>query len=109
MFKKKKIEEEVVETLETPTEAAEVQAGVEVASEMAFEEGESIPVHTITDLPEDAEESPVVEPVREGTRYNGSLVIEKLDTVNGDGRLCRLEDGSTAFVPLAILGESTDA
>lgn len=37
--------------------------------------------------------------------YNGQEVIERLVEVNPDGRLCKLADGSTAYVPLTILGE----
>lgn len=37
--------------------------------------------------------------------YNGQEIVEKLDEVNADGRHCRLADGTTAYVPLIILGE----
>lgn len=37
--------------------------------------------------------------------YNGQEVMEKSLVVNGDGRLCTLADGTTAYVPLNILGE----
>lgn len=38
--------------------------------------------------------------------YMGKLVVERFDLVKEDGRHCRLEDGSTVFVPLEILGET---
>lgn len=37
--------------------------------------------------------------------YNGQAVVELLEDVTSDSRLCRLADGSTTHVPLSILGE----
>lgn len=89
MLKKKKIE--------TPVEEAVVEEVI--AEEVVAEEPEPLVVGEIAPEPE----------IKEGTYYNGSRVVEKLEEVNGDGRLCRLEDGTTAFVPLTVLGENNDA
>lgn len=89
IFKKKKIVEEIV-----PEEV--------VIDEVVVEEPEALVVGEVAPEPE-------VEVERGAVYYNGSKIVEKLEEVNGDGRLCRLEDGTTAYVPLAVLGESTDA
>jgi hypothetical protein len=91
MFKKKKIE--------TPVEEV-VTEEVVIAEDTVFEEEHPLVVGEVAPEPE-------VE--RGAVYYNGSKVVEKLEGVNGDGHLCRLEDGTTAYVPLAVLGESTDA
>jgi hypothetical protein len=79
MFKKSKKEEAVIE--EEIVE--EVVAPVE--EEVVEEEVTAAPVG--------------------GLSYNGSEIVERMETVNSDGRLCKLADGTTAFVPLSILGE----
>jgi len=61
------------------------------------------------EAPKSASEEPAsAQPVEAGmvlAYYNGSQIVERLEEVNGDGRLCKLADGTTAFVPLALLGE----
>lgn len=37
--------------------------------------------------------------------YHGLEVVEKLVTINAEGRECRMSDGTTMFVPLSELGE----
>lgn len=37
--------------------------------------------------------------------FDGQEIVEKLEDVNEEGRLCKLLDGSTVRVPLATLGE----
>ena len=91
MFKSKKEKAEVIEEV-TPEEV--------IVEDVVAEESEPLTIGDVVPEPE-VEFSPITE----GAKYNGSLIIEKLAEVNADGRLCRLEDGTTAFVPLAVLGE----
>lgn len=83
--------EQAPATESTPSEAPEVQAGVEAASEQALSESA---------VDQAVSEAPV------SIFYNGQEIIERLGNFDADGaEECKLADGSTSFVPKSVLGE----
>lgn len=89
-------EEETPVTEETPSEAAEVQSGVEVASEIAAEDA----TVTETVVAQAVEAAPVT------VFYNGQAVVERHGVFDADGaEECFMADGSTVYVPKSVLGE----
>lgn len=88
---------------EVPPQPPVDNANIEPGSEQFAEKQETAPENVASDNEQAAQEVPAVEPAK--LTYMGKEILEKTETVTGDGRLCKLADGTTAFVPLSILGE----